>query len=159
MVTLRRQSAQRGYSYLVLLAFIAVAGLVAASAGELWSSQERRLRERETRAVGEQYQRAIRSYFYATPGTVKRYPNKITDLLEDTRQVGTVRHLRKPYLDPLTDQPWCLIRDLDGGIKGVFSRGGRPAVTTIRRVPSRDFEFVATAAEHSADSQESLRDC
>jgi len=54
-------------------------------------------------------------------------------LLLDTRFVGTVRHLRTLYADPVSvDTPWGLLRAPDGGIRGVYSQS---AAVPLRTVP------------------------
>ena len=44
-----------------------------------------------------QYERALRSYYNASPGSVKTLPANLDDLLADPRHLGVVRHLRKDY--------------------------------------------------------------
>jgi hypothetical protein len=44
------------------------------------------------------------------------------ELLKDNRQLSTVRHLRRIYMDPMTNsQDWGVVRAPDGGIMGVHS--------------------------------------
>lgn len=114
--------AQRGIAYLAVLLFILVLGLAAAKTGEIWRTAAQRDKEQELLFVGEQIRRAIGSYYDRTPGQPKRYPRALSDLLKDGRQVAVVRHLRRPYRDPLTlSQEWGLIKAKDGGIMGVYS--------------------------------------
>ena len=59
----------------------------------------------------------------ATPGSVKRWPRQLDDLIEDRRLVSTRRYLRELYADPVTRLPnWELVKASDGGIAGVRSR-------------------------------------
>lgn len=53
---------------------------------------------------------------------MKRYPEKLEDLLEDRRYLSVQRYLRKIYADPLTGKPeWSLIAAPGGGIMGIHS--------------------------------------
>jgi type II secretory pathway pseudopilin PulG len=120
-------SAQRGFTYVGLLIAVALAGVALAAAGTLWSTTAKRDKEVELLFVGDQFRRAIGSYYEGTPGA-KRYPLKLEDLLEDKRLAVTRRHLRQIYADPMTGQPdWVLERLPDGAIVGVHSRAdGKP---------------------------------
>ena len=119
--------AQRGFTYVGLLLAVALAGVALAAAGTLWSTTAKRDKEVELLFVGNQFRRAIGSYYEGTPGA-KRYPLKLEDLLEDKRLAVTRRHLRQIYADPMTGRPdWVLERLPDGAIVGVHSRAdGKP---------------------------------
>jgi type II secretory pathway pseudopilin PulG len=113
---------QGGFSYVVVLTMVAVMGIGLAAMGPMWAEESRRQREDELLRVGRIYAAAIASYHQASPGSAKRYPPSLDVLLSDTRFVGTKRHLRALYPDPVAvGQPWGLIRAADGGIRGVFS--------------------------------------
>ena len=92
-------AAQRGFTYVGLLLAVALAGVALAAAGTLWSTTAKRDKELELLFVGDQYRRAIGSYYEGTPGA-KRYPQRLEDLLEDKRLAVTRRHsapgLRRP---------------------------------------------------------------
>lgn len=119
MVRLRYQA---GFTYLALLFFVAIMGALLALTGQVWSTTQQRVKERELLFVGREFRQAIGAYYEHTPGRIKRYPGSLEDLLLDKRQAGTVRHLRKIYTDPLTLQSkWGLVRALDGGISGIYS--------------------------------------
>lgn len=114
---------QGGVTYLGLLFLIAFAGILASTTGVLWSSAQQRWKERELLFVGNEFRRAIQLYYQQTPGTVKRYPAKLEDLLKDTRQLTTQRYLRRLYNDPMTSsQEWGLVEAPGGGIMGVYSK-------------------------------------
>ncbi len=119
---------QHGFTFIALLAALAVfsAGSLAFSA--LWSESVRREREVDWLRAGDAYAKAIKSHFDSSPGTVKQYPITLDDLLQDLRFAGVRRHLRRVYPDPLAPgQAWVLIRGHDGGIIGVHSSApGRP---------------------------------
>lgn len=122
MVTIRRAKIPHGYTYLAVLFFVALLGVVSATAGVLWSTAQQRELETELLFVGSQYRAAIESYYRSSPGTVRRYPLALADLIDDSRQLGVRRHLRRLYRDPVTGQSeWGLIRAPDGGIMGVHS--------------------------------------
>ena len=91
-------------------------------------------REEELYFRGDQYRRAIASYYQAKHGNAPgMYPNKLEDLLKDPRSLQTRRHLRRIYMDPFTGEDFVLIRQgavitgltgtgtALGGIKGVQS--------------------------------------
>lgn len=81
--------------------------------------------------AGHAFRRAIGLYYERTPGTVKQYPKKLDDLLEDKRQTSLARYLRKIYIDPLTaSQKWGLVPGPDGTIMGVYSRSEATPIKT-----------------------------
>lgn len=75
--------------------------------------------------VGIQYRQAIGRYYEGTPGSVRRYPPELKDLLLDARYLTVRRHVRTLYPNPYmvgAAEPakgWTLIRAGDGGIQGV----------------------------------------
>lgn len=113
----RRQSG--GFTYLTILFVVALMGAGLALTGEVWHTSVLREREAELLHLGNEYRKAIERYYLAGP---RQYPRALADLLKDPRQAGTVRHLRKAYLDPVTGkEEWGLVRAPDGGIAGVHS--------------------------------------
>lgn len=111
---------QRGAALLLLLVFVVIIGLAAGMAGQSWSSTMQRAREAELLWRGEQYQKAIASYFAVRQGA-QMLPAKLDDLLKDPRFPNVVRHLRKLYNDPMTNGEWELITDSSKRIIGVRS--------------------------------------
>lgn len=138
-------SPQRGFTYVGLLVAVALAGVALAAAGTLWSTTARRDKEAELLFVGDQFRRAIGSYYDGTPGA-KRYPLKLEELLEDKRLAVTRRHLRQLYPDPTTGRPdWDLVRLPDGAIVGVRSRSEAKPLKTANFAPhDASFEGAAT---------------
>jgi type II secretory pathway pseudopilin PulG len=127
-----RQGTQRGFSYVAVLALVALMGIGLAAIGPLWAEEARRDREDELLHIGRLYAEAIARYQKASPGSARRYPPTLDALLMDTRFVGTVRHLRTLYPDPLEPaRPWGLVRDAEGGIRGVFSQSEAPPLRTV----------------------------
>lgn len=118
---------QYGVTYLGLLFAIALAGIGLAGTGALWSLDSRREKEKELLFIGEEYRRAIASYYEKGPNGVREYPQRLEDLLQDKRFPMPVHHLRRLYRDPLTNRlDWDLIRQ-QGRISGVASRAdGKP---------------------------------
>lgn len=63
-----------------------------------------------------------RSSYERTPGAVKRFPERIEDLLQDQRYLSVQRYLRRVYADPITGRTsWGLVEAPGGGIMGVHS--------------------------------------
>jgi len=118
----KTRARHRGFTYLIAMFAVAVAGLLLAVTGELWSHSRQREKEQELLYVGGRFREAIGLYYQRTPGTVKRYPEKIEDLLEDKRYLSMQRYLRKTYADPMTGKSqWGAIAAPGGGINGVYS--------------------------------------
>jgi type II secretory pathway pseudopilin PulG len=116
---------QGGYTLLALLLVVALLGLGLAGAGELWSRAAQRERERELLFAGNQIREAIGLYYQRSPGSAKRYPRRLEDLLQDERYPVVVRYLRRLYADPMTGSTqWGLIEAPGGGIMGVYSLSG-----------------------------------
>ena len=127
MVTSRqkclRQQHNAGFTYLGVLFFLAIMSITLAMASTLWSFAQQREKERELRFIGNQFRQAIGLYYERTPGTIKKYPSRLEDLLQDNRYVTTQRYLRKIYRDPMTNaHNWGLVPAFDGGIMGVYSQ-------------------------------------
>lgn len=116
----QKHARQRGLVLLALLLFLALASLATALAAEAWATVRQRDREAELLFVGDQYRRAIESYWRATPGRVKTLPVSLAVLLEDDRFPMPVRHLRRAYADPVTGEDFVLVRT-GGAIAGVQS--------------------------------------
>ncbi len=163
----RKQVRQRGFTYLWLLFAIALAGAALAAIGERVSVAVQREKEAELMFRGQAIERAIASYWAATPAAVGALPHSLNDLVEDRRGVATVRHLRRVYPDPFTGlADWALITTQDGaGIRGVHSRSpsvafdivglGKAAPGARRRVSERLFVFAARAALPASSPSES----
>ena len=111
----------QGFTYLGLLFAIVLLGIVLSITGVVWHTQMRREKEQELLFVGEQYRQALSSYHAVLVNGQGKLPNSLDELLEDRRFPMPVRHLRKRYVDPVTNSPeWGLVR-IGDGIAGVFS--------------------------------------
>lgn len=114
---------QAGVAYIGLLLMIAIIGIVAGTAADVYQQTRQRSRETELMWIGNQYRKAIASYVAASPGGVQTYPKQLDELLLDPRFPGARRHLRRIYPDPMTGKAdWELIIAPQGGIAGVKSR-------------------------------------
>lgn len=112
---------ERGITYLWTLFIVVLIGIGLAGAGTAWQTWTLREKEKQLLFVGDEIRRAIGSYRDNSPG-VQRFPMALEELLLDRRFPVVRRHLRKLYLDPITNKPeWGLVKAPDGGIIGVFS--------------------------------------
>lgn len=139
---------QAGFAYLLVLMLIVVMGLGLGAAGTLWRTESQRIKEQQLLYIGEQYRKAISSY-YAAPSPDKQYPKSLDDLLLDPRQTVTTRHLRKLYPDPVTgDKAWGLVVDPDSQqIRGVYSLApGKPFKQTGFAARQKEFENAQSYA-------------
>lgn len=127
---------QSGFTYLFALLMVAVTGASTAAVAQAWSHVRQREKEAELMWVGNQFRTAIGLYYQRSPGSVKRYPEKLKDLLEDRRFLTTQRYLRKIYADPLSTRPdWEYVYSDEGGIMGVQSK-------VLALVDSNSLSFV-----------------
>jgi len=111
-----------GFTYIALLLFIAIMGVVLASAGEVWHTEMQRQKEQELLFVGDQFRRAINQYSRSAQLASGRFPMSLEDLLKDPRYPDTRRYLRKIYNDPISGSPnWGLLKGPNGEIFGIYS--------------------------------------
>lgn len=136
---------QSGFTYLAILFAIAIAGVVLAATGINWSQAAQREKEKELLFVGNQFRQAIKLYYEKSPGTVKRYPRTLDNLLKDERQLGMQRYLRKIYIDPMSRKAeWGIMAAPDGGVMGVHS------LSDATPLKSANFDYVNRAFEGTA---------
>jgi type II secretory pathway pseudopilin PulG len=127
---------QRGFTYLAALFLVGIAGIGLAATAEIWSHARQREKEAELLWIGEQFRQAIGLYYQRTPGTVKRYPERLEDLLEDKRYVNVQRYLRRIYVDPMSAKAeWGLVPAPGGGFMGVYSQSGGKPIRTASLPP------------------------
>ncbi|MCI3953246.1 MAG: hypothetical protein K0R53_2745 [Burkholderiales bacterium] len=145
----RVDAAQLGYTYLALLIAVAVIGVGLVAASEVWSQTRQREKEQELLFIGEQFRQAIGAYYERTPGAVKRYPEKLQDLLEDKRYLAKQRYLRKLFVDPITGKAdWGVVPAPGGGIMGVYSKSeDRPLKTANFSDENKNFDGARRYAQ------------
>ncbi len=97
-----RPRPQRGLVLIALLLMLMLVSVGALAAAEVWSTARRHEREVELLWVGDQYRRAIESYWKISPGR-RALPASIDQLLTDDRFPNPVHHLRQAYRDPVID--------------------------------------------------------
>lgn len=113
---------QRGFYLLAVLMLSFAVAVMAAALTRLWEAELVRDRERDLIWIGRQFSRALTSYRTFTPPGQPAAPAAIGDLLLDRRVDPPLRHLRRPYLDPVTGKAqWGLERDAGGRIVGIHS--------------------------------------
>jgi len=112
-----------GFTYIITLFAIVIIGISLSIAGQSWKTIVKREKEKELLFRGDQYKKAIMSYYnFRKRGKTGSLPGKPKDLLKDPRSSATVRHIRKLYPDPVSkDGKWILIFDRNKRIKGVKS--------------------------------------
>ena len=141
--------AQSGLVLLAVLIFLLLTTLGASAMVELQRTHTQRAKEAELLFVGDQYRRAIKSYYSSVPaGKSQSLPKSLDDLLEDKRFPMPVRHLRRLYPDPMTGEVnWVVVQGA-GGILGVHSRS---TLTAFKKrefpIQYRDFQDKETYAE------------
>jgi type II secretory pathway pseudopilin PulG len=117
---LRRR--QAGALLLAMLLFILVSSLAASSLFVSQGTQARREKEEQLLFVGDQFRKALVSYYNTVPpGGGRSLPRSLDDLLADHRFPTPVQHLRRLYLDPMTGKAdWRLVVE-NGQVLGVAS--------------------------------------
>jgi type II secretory pathway pseudopilin PulG len=110
----------RGFTYIGVLAILAVMMIAMGAVAQIWHTQMQREKEQELLFIGNQFQNAI-GRFYQESG--KAFPLSLQALLGvdgDTKL--NKRYLRKMYIDPFTGKDtWGLVLGSNGGIVGVHS--------------------------------------
>ena len=136
---------QQGFSYIGLLLMISISGVALAGIGQVWHTQNKRNKELELLFIGQQFSNAIESYAKASNGATQ-YPVTLSQLLNDKRLPTTKKHLRKIYLDPMTNTiNWGLVKE-QGRIIGVYSQSQQ---TPLKRIFSEQFSTFNKAKTYS----------
>lgn len=120
---------QRGVVLLTVLVFVLIATLGASSLIQMHQTQTQRDKEEQLLFVGDQFRRAIASYYNAIPpGTGRSLPNSLDDLVNDDRFPTPIHHLRRMYPDPMTGKTdWQPVRE-GTGIVGIRSRSNNATI-------------------------------
>ena len=162
----RRRRRSGGFTYFGVLFLVTLTGLGLAIAGTTWTLATKRARERELLWAGTQYSRAIQAYYLQSNG-VRRYPDRLEDLLEDQRFPQPRHHLRQLYLDPVSRQPFKTVIGPEGRIAGVYSPSDDTPLKQDN-FPFRwqqfkglqhysDWQFVADSAKPAASASSAPR--
>lgn len=144
---------EKGFIYIWMLFAVTLLGMVMAGIGQVWQTKSQREKELELLFVGEQFQQAITSYYNNVTGGLKQYPESLEDLLMDSRSSTPKRHLRKIFLDPMTNSyEWGLVKEpiseqttgvnfMDSdGIIGVYSRSKKVPIK-MKNFPDEHADF------------------
>lgn len=144
MMCMAVRTQQVGYVYIGLLFAIVILGALGSVAILANAREGHANRLAELEWSGKQLERAIRSYYEATPGlVVKGYPSDLHDLLLDQRYPSTVRHVRAVYRNPFSKEgAWILMRTPTGHVCGVAAQHTTPFGPVDRR-----FFFLAATPE------------
>jgi type II secretory pathway pseudopilin PulG len=137
-----------GFTYVWLLAAVAVMAAGLAAIGEVASTTAKREKEAELLFAGDQFAQAIAEYHASSPGP-PQYPQKLEELLADNRYPNARRYLRRIYRDPMTGRAdWGLVRGPGGGIVAVHSQSIERPLKTANFPPG--YESFAGATVYSA---------
>ncbi len=140
---------QRGFTMAAVIAALFILALATQSVMFFVSQQAQREREDKLLRIGKAYREAIGAYYESSPGNIKRWPQTLEDLVEDSRQVGIKRYIREVYADPVgrTDS-WGIVVSRDGGIAGVYSRS---EAKPIRSAPIEQGDIQLAGASRYSD--------
>lgn len=118
----RRRAGCRGATYVLFLVLVAVSGALLAGVGGWQTTLTQRDREAELLFIGNEFRQAIHSYYWRSPGGIRRFPRTLDELVADQRFAEPQRHLRRIYRDPFTGRTdWGLVLTPDAQIVGVHS--------------------------------------
>jgi type II secretory pathway pseudopilin PulG len=114
---------QAGFTYVGLIVFVTIIGLVGAATLKVGALLQRADAEHELLEIGAEFGTALASYAQATPPGQPQQPVSLEALLRDPRFPVPRRHLRRIFVDPITGRAeWGLLRAAEGGpITGVYS--------------------------------------
>ncbi|AEG92344.1 type II secretion system protein [Ramlibacter tataouinensis] len=120
----RTSKQARGVVLLVVLLFVFLTTLAASGMVKSYQTASQREKEAQLLFAGDQYRRAIASYYSTVPaGQPRSLPLQLEDLVNDHRFPTPRHHLRRLYPDPITNRvDWGLVMEA-GGIAGVYSKG------------------------------------
>ena len=116
-----RSGRQSGFTYLGLIIFVTIIGLVGAATLKIGALLQRAAAEEELLDIGAAFSAALDSYAAATPQGASPYPPSLKELLKDPRVPGVRRHLRKIFVDPLTGKAEWGVVYLGDGTTGVVA--------------------------------------
>jgi type II secretory pathway pseudopilin PulG len=112
----------RGFTYLWVLATLAMMSVGYVIAAEVYTTSATRDREKQLLFIGHQFRDAIERYHAAqVGGSNHEYPARLEQLLRDDRFPNVHRHLRRLYVDPMTGKADWAVVQVAGRIAGVHS--------------------------------------
>lgn len=119
----RSSGRQRGFTYLGLIIFVTVIGMVGAATLKIGALMQRAQAEEELLDIGAAFSAALQSYAAATPKGQPLQPPSLRELLKDPRTPALRRHLRKVFVDPVTGgTEWGIVYLGDrAGVVAVYS--------------------------------------
>ncbi|MBP6900096.1 MAG: hypothetical protein KBC73_08415 [Burkholderiaceae bacterium] len=127
-----------------------MAGAALAALAPRWQRAAEREREAEWLFRGRQIADALARYASHSPAGSARRPQRLEQLLLDRRHDPPLQHLRRLYADPFTGaDDWVLLRDADGGIRGLHSRSPQP----LLRAPAPGVSLRPLALDAAQASQ------
>ena len=142
----RARRSAGGFTYVGLLALVALIGLMLAAAGEVAATAAQRERETQLLWVGHEYRAAIGRYWRHN----RVFPQTLEELLGAAPDAPVqVRYLRRLYPDPMTNAvDWVPVTAPNGGIMGVASSSKRaPLKTGQFDEVDQDFEKASTYSD------------
>lgn len=146
----------QGFVYLWALFAVAVAGIIMAGTGQVWQIKLQQEKEAELLFIGEQFRKAVMSY-YNSPGGTKEYPKSLEDLIEDTRLPVTRRHLRKKYIDPITNTAeWGLVEEAPPNTGSVVTSNVNVRITGVHSLSEKKPVKKEKFPEHYKKFSEAL---
>jgi type II secretory pathway pseudopilin PulG len=121
-----------GFSYFLLLLFVAVSGFALVAVAQVWVTLSKREKEKELVFVLGQFQQALLLYSRGAATApqpaiaqpippIDALPQRLEDLLQDPRAPNVRRYLRRIYVDPMTGKAEWGVVQRQGRIIGVHS--------------------------------------
>ncbi len=148
---------QTGFAYYGLLFSVAAAAMAASAGSHLLGNEQRREKEADMLACGDDIRRAIESYHGKNMAGMYPFPNRLEWLVRDPHQLTLQRHLRRICLEPMQERGpdglaklggWGLILDANNQIVGVHSESMRePLKRAGFAPPYEDFQNAKTYAD------------
>lgn len=113
----------------MVLVFVLITTLGASTLVQMHHTQTQRDKEEQLLFVGDQFRRAIASYYNTIPPrTARSLPKSLDDLVDDDRFPTPIHHLRRIYPDPMTGRAdWQLVRE-GSGIVGIRSQSNHATI-------------------------------